>query len=117
MLARILEESGIPTVLITNMPYWAERIGVPRTLAVEHPFGCPIGFPDDEQGQLNLLRTALSLFETSTLPGEVKEFYDQWPEPIDTALQSWQPLEPSPIIRMLTPRIRDLIRQKGKFNT
>ena len=115
MLARTLEEAGIPTVLITNMPYWAERIGVPRTLAVEHPFCCPIGYPGDEKGQLTLLQAALSLFETCTTPGEINEFYDHWQEPIETAIQSWQPLEPSPIIRMLTPHIRDIIRQKGKF--
>lgn len=114
MLARTLEEAEIPTVLITNMPYWAERIGVPRVLAVEHPFSCPIGYPGDEEGQLQVLQVALSLFDTCQTPGQIIEYVDQWPEPVNEAIQSWQPLEPSPIIRLLSPRIRELIRQKGQ---
>jgi len=114
VLARALEEANVPTVLITNMPYWAERIGVPRVLAVEHPFSCPIGYPGDEEGQLQLLQVALSLFDTGQNPGKITEYVDQWPESVNEAIQSWQPLEPSPIIRLLSPRIRELLRRKSQ---
>jgi hypothetical protein len=115
VLARTLEEMGVPTVLITNMPYWAEKIGAPRTLAVEHPFGQPIGFPHDVEGQLQVLRLALSLFEKLTSPGQILEVEDTWPVEVNEAVRLWQPGEPSPIIRQLSPRIRDLIRHRGQF--
>ena len=35
VLARTLETLGLSTILVTNKPFWAERVGVPRTLAVE----------------------------------------------------------------------------------
>ncbi|MEM7799832.1 MAG: hypothetical protein AAF633_11625 [Chloroflexota bacterium] len=38
VLARLLEKAGIPTILLSMMPFYAEIGGAPRTLAVEFPF-------------------------------------------------------------------------------
>lgn len=114
-MARYLEARGFSTVLITNMPYWAEKIGVPRTVAVEHPFGQPLGKPGDIQRQRQVLRQALLMLEQAKRPGQIGEDETPWDEPVDEAIRNWQPLQPSPIIRYLQPRIRDLIRQKGQF--
>lgn len=115
VLARTLEQAGLSTVLITNMPYWAERQGAPRALAVEHPFGQPVGFPHDRPGQMKLLQAAFSLLETAQNPGTIVEYSDEWPMELNEAVRLWQPVEPSPIIRLLSPRIRDLIRHRGQF--
>ncbi|MCX8062853.1 MAG: hypothetical protein N3D16_09750 [Anaerolineales bacterium] len=115
MLARYFEAQGFATVLITNMPYWAEKIGVPRTYAVEHPFGQPIGKPNDHQRQRQVLLHALSMLLRAEEPGEIWQDETPWDEPLEEAIRKWQPLQPSPILRHLQPRIRDLIRHKGQF--
>ncbi len=115
MLARYFEAQGFATLLITNMPYWAEQIGVPRTLGVEHPFGQPLGKPKDRQRQRQVLLQALRLFEQAKQPGQI--WYDEtlWEGDVEEAIRQWQPPQPSPIIRHLQPRFRDLIRHKGQF--
>ena len=51
------------TVLVTVMPYWAERLGVPRTVGVEFPYGHPLGRPGDRDTQMGVIREALRLLE------------------------------------------------------
>ncbi len=43
VLARRLEDAGIPTVLVTMMPDIAERLLAPRIVGVEFPFGHAFG--------------------------------------------------------------------------
>ena len=101
MLARTFEEAGLSTVLVTMMPYWSERLGVPRTLGVEFPYGHPLGRPGDRDTQMGIVREALRLLEEAKAPGEIRELDDEWPQPLDEAKKDWQPLEPSPIIKMM----------------
>ena len=42
VLARVIEAAGISTVLVTMMPYWSEKVGVPRTLLRLHAALAPI---------------------------------------------------------------------------
>jgi hypothetical protein len=111
VLARILEEAGLSTILVTMMPYWVEKIGAPRTLAVEHPFGHTLGRPGDQAGQIRVIREALTAMENIEHPGEIVHSSSRWPEPVDEAVKAWQPVEPSPIIRELRPKFREMLRQ------
>ena len=105
VLAQTFEAAGISTVLVTNMPYWAEAMGVPRTIGVEFPYGHQIGMPNDPEMQMTVIRAALALLEEATEPGTIRELDIQWPQPFDEAKKDWQPLEPSPIVaRMLEQR-------------
>jgi len=112
VLARTLESEGLTTILTTMMPYWAQRIGAPRTLGVEFPFGHTLGGPHNAAQQMRVIREALTVLETATRPGEIVYSEEKWPVPTQQAIKDWQPEEPSPIIRELAPRIRDLIRQR-----
>ena len=94
------------TVLVTVMPYWAERLGVPRTVGVEFPYGHPLGRPGDRDTQTRIIREALRLLEEATGPGEIRELDYVWPQDLDEAKRDWQPLEPSPIIRMMVEQRR-----------
>ncbi len=117
VLARTLEANGISTVLVTNMPYWAEKIGVPRTLGVEFPFGHILGQPGEKDQQMRVIRQALEVLKTAEEPGVVQYSPEVWPEPTKEAYKAWQPKETSPIIKMLAPKIREMIREakeKGK---
>ncbi len=89
------------TVLVTMMPHWAERLGAPRTVGVEFPYGHPLGRPGDRDTRMGIIRSALKLREEATAPGEIRELNYVWPQELDEAKRGWQPPEPSPIIRML----------------
>ena len=101
MLAQTFEKAGLSTVLVTMMPYWAEKMGAPRTVGVEVPFGHPLGMPGDREMQMNIIRAALSLLEETQEPGVISEVGVEWPQPSDEARKDWQPLEASPIIKMM----------------
>ena len=87
--------------MVTMMPYWAEKLGVPRTLGVEFPFGHAFGMPNDPEMQLTVVRAALSLLEEAEAPGASQNVNLEWPQPADEARKDWQPSEPSPIIKMM----------------
>jgi D-proline reductase (dithiol) PrdB len=106
VLARTFETAGMSTVLVTMMPFWADRLGAPRTVGVEFPFGHPLGQPGDRETQMGVIRAGLSLLEEARGPGQVRELDYVWPQPLDEAKRDWQPLEPSPIIKMLLERRR-----------
>lgn len=114
VLARSLEASGLSTVLITMMPYWAEKVGVPRTLGVEFPFGHTLGVAGDTAQQTRVLMQALELLQKADQPGVIWHSDEVWPEPVEQAIRNWQPAEPSPIITELKPRIRELLRSRRK---
>ncbi len=111
MLARTLETAYLSTVLVTMMPYWSEKIGVPRTLAVEFPFGHTLGAPHDAPQQKRVILEVLRVLAEAPEPGGIVHSGESWKESVEDAIQSWQPKEPSPIIAELTPKFRDMMRQ------
>ena len=96
------------------MPFWAEKVGVPRTLAIEFPFGHTLGQPCDVAQQMRVIRQALDLLETSQAPGEIVHSPETWPVPQKEAIQAWQPEDPSPVIQMMAPHIREMLRQRRR---
>lgn len=117
VLARTFERLGLSTVLVTNMPYWAEKVGVPRTLAVEFPFGHTLGRPHDVAMQNRVIDKALDVLESAQSPGIVIHCEEEWPAPQEEAIRSWQPEKPSPIIEHLAPHFRQMLRQARKRST
>jgi hypothetical protein len=97
VLARIFEAAGMPTVLVTNMPFWSERVGAPRSLAVEFPFGHIIGPAGDRTMQTRVIRQALDVLETAGRPGTIEHFQEPWPEPLELGLRRSGPKVPPPI--------------------
>ena len=87
-------------------------MGAPRTLAVEVPFGHTLGQPHDIAQQHRLLSQALEVLQTARVPGTIAHSPEIWPVPQQEATRDWQPEEPSPLIRVMTPRVRDLVRQQ-----
>src|SRR3990172_2936902 len=94
------------------MPYWAERLGVPRPVGVELPYGPPRGRPGARDTQTGIIREALRLLEEATGPGEIRELDYMWPQDLDEAKRDWQPPEPSPIIRMMIEQRRAQRQQR-----
>jgi hypothetical protein len=97
VLARTFENAGMSTVVVTNMPYWAARIGLPRTLGVEFPFGHTLGQPHNVAMQRRVIRAALQLLEQAQAPGSVVNFPEKWPAPLEEARRISHPTIPPPI--------------------
>jgi len=114
VLARTFEEAGFSTILVTMMPFWVEKVGVPRTLAVEFPFAYTLGLPGDVEQQRRVLLEALTVLETAIEPGVIVDSVEKWPLPTDETIKIWQPSEPSPIIKLMAPKIRTLLRERRK---
>jgi hypothetical protein len=101
VLARLIEEAGIPTVVVTMMPALAVALRAPRVLGVEFPFGHPFGPAHDTSTQSAVLTAALRLLAGATAFGQRLDVDIVWPAPLKEAYRSWQPAEPSPIVAML----------------
>lgn len=110
VLARIFETSGMSTILVTNMPFWAEKVGVPRTLAVEFPFGHILGQPHNKEQQMRVIRRALEVLEETTGPGKIVHFQEMWPVPLKEALEGCHPDMPPPIAEHMGRHIGSFLR-------
>jgi len=99
------------TVLVTMMPYWAEKIGLPRTVGVEFPFGHTLGHAGEAQEQAAVIGDALRVLAEAREPGTVVHLPYAWPD-FERWKREWQPEKPSPIIRMLRV-LAEARRQEG----
>jgi len=93
------------------MPFWVEKIGVPRTLAIEFPFGHTLGLPNKVAQQMRVIRQALDVLTQANNPGEIVHSMEKWPIDQETALKDWQPSVPSPIIGHMSGAIRQTMRE------
>ena len=68
LVARLLEQNGIPTVVIGAARDIVEECGVPRFLFSDFPLGNPCGRPGDVEMQRRIVGFALELLESAKLP-------------------------------------------------
>jgi hypothetical protein len=86
-------------------------MGVPRTAAIEYPYGRPLGQVGDGEGQRQVLLAALAVLEEATKPGEARHLPFTWPEEPRNA--KWQPPEMSPLIKVYLDDIKAARKAKG----
>ncbi len=106
MAARFLEEKGLSTLVLSPTWEFHRAVGIPRTAAIEYPYGRPVGQVRDPDGQKRVLIEALSIFEKAKTPGEVFHLPFTWPE--DPKKTEWQPPEMSPLIRYYIDEIKKI---------
>ena len=68
MLARAIEEAGLPTTTIVLIKEHAQRVKPPRALFVPFPFGFALGNPEDPPFQHKVLAATLDLLEADSTP-------------------------------------------------
>ena len=68
LVARHLEEHGIPTVVIATARDIVETCGVARLLFTDFPLGNSAGRPNDPESQAFTMELALDLLESATGP-------------------------------------------------
>ena len=96
LVARKIEQAGIPTVTLNMIWEFQRALSMPRVAAIAHPFGRPYGDVDDVDTQTAVLRSALDVFTSAESPGQVKHLNFEWHE--DPKKTRWHPPEPAPII-------------------
>ena len=80
LVARTIEEAGLSTVCLSNIPDFTQSVGVSRLVGIEYPFGRTLGKPGDAEGQLAVLRAMLGAAEQMQRPGEAKHLPNKWHE-------------------------------------
>lgn len=83
LVARAIEEAGIPTVVIASARDITESVKPPRTVFVDYPLGHQTGLPGNPESQLHILRTALEFLASATTPGSILDMPLRWPEQFD----------------------------------
>jgi hypothetical protein len=105
-----MEKAGFSTVVLTPTHDFHRAVGIPRSAAIEYPYGRLLGEVDDRDGQSEVLRAALSFLERASAPGDVCHLPFTWPEePKETR---WHPPEMSPIVTLYLDDIKRA-RQSG----
>ena len=92
MLARAIEEQGLPTASIALIKEHAQRVKPPRALWVPFPFGFALGKAGDPAFQHRVLKATLDLFEQPSGPvlAEFNEEIDAPPTLLQaSAAQTW----------------------------
>ncbi len=102
--ARHLEEAGFSTVVLTPTYEFNRAVGIPRSVAIEYPYGRPVGQVGDQKGQREVLLRTLAFLEEAHKPGEVLHLSFTWPE--DPKKTDWQPPEMSPLIKFYLEEIK-----------
>ena len=102
----MFEQGGISTILVTMMPNWAEQYGVPRAVAVEFPFGHPLGLPGEAELQATVINDALRLLEDATESNTIVHLDHAWPGDEKQWRRQWQPTSASPLIAKYLDQIR-----------
>ncbi len=80
LVARVVEESGIPTVTVSTGRDITALVRPPRSLFVNFPMGNTFGRAGDHAMQTNILRAALDLAITAEQPGILVDLPQQWDE-------------------------------------
>ena len=78
LIARAIEEAGIPTVCISIARDLTESVGVPRALFVKWPLGHPLGEPHKPLQQRTIIFEALKLLIEAEEPGIIIEPGYRW---------------------------------------
>jgi hypothetical protein len=104
LIARHLEENGIPTVVIGSARDIVEHVAVPRFVFTDFPLGNPVGLPWQPDMQKAIVALALDLLETATAPRTTVTAPFQW-----NGDPGWRE-----IYNRVTPENADYLRQKGE---
>jgi hypothetical protein len=96
LVARYLEENGIPTVIVAAARDIVETCGVPRLLFTDFPLGSPCGEPGNVAMQRQIMAMALDLLESADGPRTTVQTPfawskgEAWKAKVFTQEQPWQ---------------------------
>ena len=103
LVARHLEENGIPTVIAGSALDIVEYSGAPRFAFTDFPLGNPLGKPGDKAMQLAITRFALQMLNSATKPGITLQTPFSW-----AADDQWRA-----VYSRVDANNREALKQKG----
>jgi D-proline reductase (dithiol) PrdB len=77
-VARVLEETGVATVLVSTGRDLSAQVKPPRTVFVNFPMGNPFGRPFDRECQRAILCDALQALESVERGGTLIDLSYEW---------------------------------------
>jgi D-proline reductase (dithiol) PrdB len=84
----VVEESGIPTVVVSTGRDLSAQVRPPRTVFVNFPMGNPFGKPFDKPQQRTILLDALHALDSIKAGGKMIDLPYEWPTPFAMNLGS-----------------------------
>lgn len=78
LIAREIEAAGIPTLSMTSAFSITRAVNPPRAVYLDFPLGHTTGKPHDPQGQRQILRDALEIFERLDTAGQIERLPYTW---------------------------------------
>jgi len=100
LIARVVEEEGIPTICMTSALDITQSVKPPRAVFVNFPLGHQTGRPNDPAIQRQIVRDAMHAFESIRTPGDIVQLPYVW-NPTDRSWETgdytkgWMPERPS----------------------
>ena len=81
LIQRTVEEAGIPTISMGNMPDRMAHIKPPRALLVKFARGSMFGEPGNVARQRRIILDGLDALQSMAVPGTVRELPYRWNRP------------------------------------
>ena len=78
LIARKVEEAGIPTVSMTSALDITRLVKPPRSVFLNFPLGHTTGRPFDREGQMQILKRSLEFLVEAQEGGDIKELLNVW---------------------------------------
>ena len=88
LVARVVEEAGIPTVVVGTGRDLCAQVRPPRAVFINFPMGNPFGKPFDKLRQRTILLDALLALESIKRGGEIIDLPYEWDVPFEIYLGS-----------------------------
>jgi hypothetical protein len=78
LVQREIEKAGIPTIGVSIVRKYSEKVRPPRTVHVRWPFGHPLGEPHNSAQQRTILAEALRALVAIREPGTIIDLPYRW---------------------------------------
>ena len=86
LIARVVEESGIPTICASSARDITELVKPPRSVFVNFPLGHQTGKPFDRDLQIRIIEDSFEALKSIAEPGAIVDLPYEWQEGDD----SWE---------------------------
>jgi len=78
LIQREIESAGIPTIGISLVREYTERVKPPRTVFLKWPFGHPLGEPFNVDQQMTVLTATFRALHEIQTPGTILDLPLRW---------------------------------------
>jgi len=86
LIARTVEEGGIPTISLSSARDITESVKPPRSVFINFPLGHTSGKPFDRELQMKIIKDAFDALKSIKEPGTIVDLPYQWQDDDD----SWE---------------------------